>query len=205
MNTAQWKQYQPRFMRVSLFKGGGGEQGTDFGMGDEWWKPSPVGTEDGFTHNPDYSPEGQPEYEPNYLAPMGGGKNRARKARAKLARAEYEDYKKRFRPIENELIGQVGNRSVYNDEVARGRDAVNKTFAQEPGEYQRGLNRYGVNQDASQRKQSTRDFGLGKAKALTESANRTRSRVKDREMQIYAGTAGANASLRSSPTNRGGN
>ena len=58
-----------------------------------------------------YEPDNQADFEPTYLS-ASGGKHQASKNQAKVARADWEDYKKRFVPIENELIGQIGDPSV---------------------------------------------------------------------------------------------
>lgn len=92
---------------------GGSSPGT-------YYTGSPLGGFGGGTYNP-----GEP-YTPHYLS-QASGKHSATNNQAALARAEYEDYKQRFVPIENELLGQIGDRSVYAENVNRGVNADRKS------------------------------------------------------------------------------
>ena len=134
-----------------------------------------------------YTPTaGVPDYQPTYLSTSGGSES-AQKNRAKVARAEFEDWKTRFRPVEQELIGQIGDPGVYRENVDRATESVDTAFTTGAGETQRNLSRYGVQPSAIESTQQQRQYGLSKAKATAEAANRSRSAVKNREMQVMAG------------------
>jgi len=150
------------------------------GEGDPIFEVEPSGSTE------TYTPEGQMDYEPTYLN-SSGGKNQASRNQAKLARSEWDDYKTRFVPIENELIGQIGDPSVYRENVGRATDSVSDTYATGAGEFERNMSRYGVQPNAEEKAQTERQYGLSRATAMTEAANRTRASVKDREMQLMGG------------------
>lgn len=74
------------------------------------------------------------------------GKDRARETRAMLARAEFEDYKKRFLPVElraiNEMTTDFG--TLTNQELDRSAYAINNAYKAGLGMQSRRLARYGL-------------------------------------------------------------
>lgn len=154
------------------------------GQGDPMFDMETPGT--GALDDPDYIPGLQQDYEPTYLY-SSGGDHQADRNRSKIARAEWNDYKKRFRPIENELIGQIGDRSTYADAVTRSTESVSDTYQTGLGELDRNMARYGVTQSDIERADNARRYGLSRATSMAEAANRARSAVKNRNMQIMGG------------------
>lgn len=140
-----------------------------------------------------YEPDNQPEYEADYLG-KNWGDEAASENQAALARAEYDDYKRRFVPIENELIGQLGNRSVYAENVNRATEAAGQAYGTSADEYRRGLSRYGVTASDEQVADQQRQMGLSSAASQSEAANRTRLQTKNRNMQLLGGGLAPSAS-----------
>ncbi|WP_423820820.1 hypothetical protein V5738_10815 [Salinisphaera sp. SPP-AMP-43] len=133
-----------------------------------------------------YEPNNQPEYTPDMLEANWGDESAAEN-QADLARAQYDDYKSRFVPVENEVIDSVGNRQTYADNVNRAAGAVSQGYETSAGEYQRGLSRYGVTPTDDQVANQKRQMGLSAAAATAEAANRARTSTKNRNMQILGG------------------
>lgn len=146
--------------------------------------------EDGTTFDPDYTPAGDgyvPDYDPTFVNKAHGDKQ-ARKTMGRLTRAEWEDYKRRFRPIEDELIGMVGDSNTMSQDVGRSVSSVNQAFDTTQGQRRRQNSRYGIPSDSAEMQDVDRQMGLAQTKATTEAANRTRRRVKDRNMRVMAGS-----------------
>lgn len=139
----------------------------------------------GGAYTPDY---GVPEYDPLILDIDRWGDDQADENRARLTRAQWWDYKNRFVPIENELIGQIGNRQVYSQSVSRALDAVDQSFDTSRDEMMRGLSRYGAAPSAQETQTLMRQSGRAEAAAKAGAANRTRTQVKNRNMQILGGS-----------------
>lgn len=142
-------------------------------------------TYSGLTYG-NYQPDNQPYFQPTFLQ-KNNSKHQAAHNQAAVARADYEDYKRRFMPIENELIGMLGNRAVYGQNVDRAVDATQQAFDTTAGEYQRGLWRYGIRPSQQQQADQDRKMGLASTAAQAEAANRVRMQTKDRNMRIMGG------------------
>lgn len=133
-----------------------------------------------------YEPPVRNAYEPDMLD-KNWGDEAAAENQADLARAEYDDYKRRFVPIENELINQIGNRGLYAENANRASSAVADAYAGTAGEYQRGLSRYGVTQTGEEQANQSRQMGLSMAANTAEAVNRSRANTKNRSTQVLAG------------------
>ncbi|MDN5937293.1 MAG: hypothetical protein L0H83_01390 [Salinisphaera sp.] len=231
-------------------------------------EPIPIPGAQGPTpYQPDFESGVIGTYQPNFIVPDFEGDHWASETRADLARAEYEDWKRRFRPLENELIGMVGDAGIFRNEVGQAQQAVRARYGAlapgvagdgntanygvaglrvgmgqrvvdaiqpasrvvgapapmvepafapvqapsypepEPtsplmsntglsGEIARNRSRYGLSIDPVQRQQMTRALNLDAARALAEASNRTRARVKNRNLQIMAGGLSASSRFR---------
>lgn len=106
---------------------------------------------------------------------------------AKIARAEWEDYKKRFVPIENRLISEVSDRSLYEEAAERGAQNVGLAFDSQLGINERNNQRLGITQTAEQQEQFTRQAGLQRSLAQVEASNRGREAIDERNLNIMAG------------------
>lgn len=116
-----------------------------------------------------------------------GSKHYASEMAAAVQRAEWEDYKRRFRPVENELMGSIGNPQVLNDALARGQQAVSTSFDTSAGVMQRGLSRLGVAMNPAEQAASDRSLSLEQARTGAAVDNMTRRNVKDRDLAIMGG------------------
>lgn len=122
-------------------------------------------------------------------APDGiiGGKDQAQDIRIALTRAEWADYKKRFLPIEEELIGMVGNQELLNQRVGRSQAAVSTAFDRQQSQQQMMEQRYGLQISPQARAHMDRKSGIMKAAAMADAANDTRRDYRSMEMEILGG------------------
>ena len=121
---------------------------------------------------------------------------------AELIRAQWEDYKQRFRPVENALMQETGyaNPQRRGMAIAEGKAAVNSAFDLSAGIDQRNLGRKGMKRTADQQMVYDRLQGLDRAAALTDAEQRIGQLSDDRDRQIAAGgipNAGRSYGLRS--------
>lgn len=133
------------------------------------------------------SSQSAPSENPMHLA--AGGK--AEDNYAKLTRAQWEDYKRRFVPIEDELINSTSyaNPEVLTKAIGQGKEAVNKTFDVSSEMQNRAIGRYGISQDPAQIALRRRMEGLNRSAAIVDAANRIRQRIADRNREITTGAA----------------
>jgi hypothetical protein len=110
---------------------------------------------------------------------------------AKLTRAQWEDYKRRFVPIENELINSTtyANPQVLTTAIGQGRDAANQAINVSEQTQQRAVGQYGITQDPSEIALRRRMEGMNRSTAVVDAANRIRQRVSDRNREITSGAA----------------
>ena len=102
---------------------------------------------------------------------------------AAVSRAQWEDYKNRYIPLENELIAAYNNPA---DRAARISEAANlsgQAFDSAAGVGQRTMQRMGVNFDPSQ----DRGFGLKRAAATVDAMNTTRQHLAGRDELLLTG------------------
>jgi hypothetical protein len=104
---------------------------------------------------------------------------------ASISRAQWEDYKARFVPLENQLIAGYNN---AGDRATQMNSAVNlsgQAFDAAAGVQSRNLSRYGV--DTGIGAGATRSLGLGKAAATVDAMNTSRQHMNDRDQILLTG------------------
>ena len=134
-----------------------------------------------------YSP-GSSTYQPPSGTPfminpnMYRGDEQASRTAAAIARAQYEDYKRRFVPIRNMLISEVTTNyeDMLNQEMDRTRSAVSSGFDRAEGAQRRRLERYGVNSPGT-------NFNQAETSSMVGGLNLTRQRSKERKMDLAFG------------------
>jgi hypothetical protein len=120
---------------------------------------------------------------------MDGTKNQASNAMADLTRAKYDDWKTRFFPKIDDLLNMTtySNPELLTTEVAKSTDTINKSYDNVAGLQSRNVARYGMSQAPDQVAAQDSAMNLGKAAALVDAANNTRTMLKDRDREIAAG------------------
>ena len=106
---------------------------------------------------------------------------------------QFEDYKNRFLPVQEELFGLATSDKLLNEQLERNGKNIDTSFKQsEVAEAQR-LGRYGLTPDET--KQSSANTGLLKSLTTASVNNETRESVDDLQNQILTGQGGAPKSL----------
>jgi len=118
----------------------------------------------------------------------------ARETQAALARAEWDDYKARFFPLEENLINRYNNEGLRNQAIGENVSAVNTAFDTDAGVQQRRLSRYGVSLGADQQSALERNNQVSKVAAVSDVKNLTRGAYADIDQQILSGSSASNAS-----------
>ena len=114
-------------------------------------------------------------------------------AMADLTRQQWDDFKSRYLPVQNDLLALASNDQLLTDQLGRNKDNVNNSFAlAKQGEEMR-LGRYGLSANDSQ--QSNNNTGLLKNLTMASVNNETRSSVDDLQNKIITGQGGAPKSL----------
>lgn len=164
-----------------LFGGGGGDT-NDYGMAlfGAGGQPLSVLTAGG-------------KYGPSELwdrnKPEGGGGSEASDALAALYGAEYDDYLRRFVPIENEIIKRVTDPSFTTGAVTGSVEDVRSGYANADQQFTDRMGRLGLTltpqQQAARDRTQQHQLGLSEV----EVANRVRQQVTDRNLALIGGGA----------------
>lgn len=104
---------------------------------------------------------------------------------ATIYRSQWEDYKARFVPLENEVMGAYKNPSLYRAAEDQARGGVYQTFANQPT--QRNLSRYGVQMSPEQQAAVQRNMQLTRSATAANAVNETRRRMSERDEEIMVG------------------
>lgn len=115
------------------------------------------------------------------------------KVTAELTRKQWEDYKARFRPVEDRLMYMTtyNNPELVNQEIASAigtggyvHTALNNSASQQ----QRNFARYGLAPTRAQQTSLDRQNNLSRSTAVVDAANRIRQRITERNQLIATGT-----------------
>lgn len=117
----------------------------------------------------------------------------ARDTQAALARAEWNDYKNRFFPLEENLINRYDNANLRNMAMAENHNATNTAFDVDRGVQARRLSRYGTSLSADQQAAQDRENQVSRVAALTDVRNLTRDAYSDIDQQILFGSSSSNS------------
>lgn len=111
--------------------------------------------------------------------------------RAYLAREEYNDYLRRFAPMEQDLINSVMNRDMLNDRLSA--VSVNNQVSRKSAEtaVQMQNARYGVAQSPAEQARQKAQMDRQAALSMANGMNQTRTHIFDRNMNALAGGSGA--------------
>lgn len=114
-------------------------------------------------------------------------------ALADLTRQQFDDYKTRFLPVQEELFGLATSDKLLNEQMARNEENISTSFEQSKVAEDQRLGRYGIEADNS--KQSSANTGLLKSLTTASVNNETRESVDDLQNSILTGQGGAPKSL----------
>jgi len=106
---------------------------------------------------------------------------------AQIYRSQWADYRKRFAPLENELIDTYRNRAVHDKAIEAGAQqaAISADGAEES--YDRNVQRFGVDTEQMSQEETDRAFDLARSKAIVDAKNRTRQALVDRDQGMLSG------------------
>ena len=135
----------------------------------------------------------------NYLggAPTDRGSDTyAQHMNAWLNRQQWEDYKNRFQPVENQLIDETMGGDLLDERLSSITATANQSFDSAMLGADITRSRYGIDQGESQAQSQLRKMMTSKTTAIADAKNNTRTHVYDRNMETLAGgssTVGAAA------------
>ena len=106
---------------------------------------------------------------------------------AKIAREEWEDWKKRFQPRIEDLARQASTGELTKADIGRADQSVTRSFDRAADAETMRTNRLGIQRDGRQQAASDRMLGLNETATRASVRNNTRIAGQDRDMQILAG------------------
>lgn len=125
-----------------------------------------------------------------------GDKQYASKTQANIARAQWEDYKTRFQPYEDQLAGMLSTDSSTNDMIARAEKSLDTTFATAKTNLGMKQSKYRMTPDATESASMARGMGLDKAATQVGNRNAIRTAAYDRDLEIMTGAGSAAGGLK---------
>lgn len=106
---------------------------------------------------------------------------------ADLIRAEYEDYRQRYLPLERELMRLAMDPEEKKKAVNRAGEEVESGYANASAQSSRTARRYGI-EDPSKRVGFARNRELDKSASIAQAKNQTRKTHDDLVMSIMSGS-----------------
>jgi|TARA_R110000796_G_scaffold62341_3_gene143805 hypothetical protein len=130
-----------------------------------------------------------------YVNPYRSGDKSAQDTLADLYENEFEDYLRRFFPVEQDLIQQMttGFEGLQQEEIGRAQSAVARQYANTRGQEQRRQAGFGINQGQG----GVGDFQRSETSALVAARNFAKMRSEERRTQILSGGLGSNVTQKS--------
>jgi len=109
---------------------------------------------------------------------------------AQLLRSDYEDWKKNFAPIEQNLMQQISynNPSVLPNALDKTADTVEKSYDAMGGVLERQAAGLGIDQTPQQEATGKRLLDLNKNKTMASAENNTRANIRKMDESILLGT-----------------
>lgn len=121
------------------------------------------------------------------LAQTGLIKGSARETQAYLSRQQWEDYKTRFVPLENELLAAYDNPAQRQEGVNKAVSLANTAYDTSQGIMGRNMARYGINMTPQQQASVQSSSNLSRSLAGVDAANRTKTMFNERNDQLLTG------------------
>ena len=114
-------------------------------------------------------------------------------ALADLTRQQFEDYKKRYLPVQEKLFSLATDDSLLTEQLERNQQNIDSNFKIAKESEDRQLARLGVS--AANSKQDNNNNNLLKSLTTASVNNETRSSVDDLQNKILTGQGGATSTL----------
>lgn len=128
-----------------------------------------------------------------YVEPGNVRTDKYQNALADLTRQQFEDYKNRFLPVQEELFGLATSDKLLNEQMQRNEKNIDNAFAQSQVAESQRLGRYGLSPEETA--QGSANKGLLKGLTTASINNETRESVDDLQNKILTGQGGAPKSL----------
>lgn len=112
----------------------------------------------------------------------------AANTRARIAREQWEDYKSRFQPLEDTLLGYVQNKGNFSDSLKTGaRRSIQEQFGSATGMAERRLSSYGLTMPQEQKQRFQRQVSYDKNLAEVGAMNQIDRFADDQLYTILGG------------------
>lgn len=118
------------------------------------------------------------------------GLHGASDAFSRITRAQWADYKQRFMPYEQKLIGMYNNKDALASMESEGADGVNSAFDSVAKGMALQRERYGAGLDAATAAAEQRRLSVQRAAGLADITNNVRMHVRDRDEAMLLGGIG---------------
>lgn len=118
------------------------------------------------------------------------GKQGASDLMGQLTRAQWQDWKTRFSPYVDELIGEATDPEAGQNAATEAREAVGSAFDASRGLRDSNQASFGIQLTPEQRKAQDRIHNVTQAAAEVSAGNEARVSAQDRQKAIMAGGAG---------------
>jgi len=112
---------------------------------------------------------------------------------ADLTREQWKDYKNRFLPVQNELLGLATSDKLLNEQLGRNQENIDNSFETAQQNEEMRMGRYGLTPEHSN--QNTNNNNLLKSLTTASVNNETRGAVEDLQNKIITGQGGAPKTL----------
>lgn len=112
----------------------------------------------------------------------------------KLSRAQWDDYKARFLPLLNQVIGLATDTTAPESAANRAMQATSDRFDGVEKTLQMNDERYGLQLSPEEMAQRQRKVRMAEAGSAVDAANKARQGTRDRQLEIMSGSQAAQLS-----------
>lgn len=140
--------------------------------------------------NPRAPPNAIPavENQNQFGIPSSDGKYASRTFAA-ISRAQFEDYKRRYRPLENQLIAAYDNPNDRRRLIGEAQGLVTQGFANADAQFKRRAAGLGATLTPEQQQSYSRGQKLRQGLSQVQAVNSTTRRLRDRDLTLLGGSA----------------
>ena len=125
-------------------------------------------------------------YDPLMLSQAGGDQS-ASANMANLSRAQWNDYKSRFAPIENTLFARLNDPAYMSNAVTQAGINMGSAYDSSAQQTARDFSRYGINPSGMVAQEQQRQNAVDKASAVAGARNDMRTAMRDQQMGLMTG------------------
>ena len=106
-----------------------------------------------------------------------------------LIRAEYSDYEKRFKPVQDDYLDLATSTDLLDQQLGRISANTNKSYDMASLAKKHNLGRYGVTQSGEEESRNQKSNDLDASLSIANAKNSTRSHAYDRQQAMITGGA----------------